>query len=242
MEDIAELEPSLALKAYSAILRGHQIFSEMEEYKDALSSVEMILTIFDHSYPQNRCDSYPYVGQEESFSMYKMEKDKIRKINSLGDIELKNGRIIPKKYIIRNSSSDLFFIAKEETGLLGLTAREDDKDFPVEKMDVVNFIHELVKNAKNTCELKLSAQSSKPLKKRVLPNIARQTIAISVSRGSQQFFARIPEGIKKFNYVDPVASIPDRGLYLSSNKEFLATNHPWVYSLLQAQPYYSRQD
>lgn len=160
-EDISELKPDVAIRVYDAILK-HKYYlnaEEENEFKDKVENVRTILGILTHPWPQNRCDSYPYVSQEEGFCMFKMDKSSIKKINSEGDIELKNGRIILKDYIIRNSSNDSYFIAKERTGILGLTSREDENTPPVQKDDVVNYIEKLAKDAKRAYEARMQTNT-----------------------------------------------------------------------------------
>jgi hypothetical protein len=80
--------------------------------------------------------------------MFKLERNKIKTVNASGDVELKNGRIISRAYVVRNDPNrDDYIIAKEETGLLGLTNQEDDETPPVNKQAVVNYVHELVNKA-----------------------------------------------------------------------------------------------
>jgi hypothetical protein len=149
LEDIAKLKPSDAIKALKAVT-GRRISPEEKEYfinQDIFDDIKFIREILLHPCPENRCSSYLSVAHEKGYSTFKLERNKIKTVNVSGDVELKNGRIILGAYVLRNNlNKEGYIIAKEQTGLLGLTGREDDETPPVNKQAVVNYVHTLINN------------------------------------------------------------------------------------------------
>lgn len=174
---ISELKSEeVKIRALEAIIRRIVSSEEIAEFKslEIYECIEQIRNILSHPCPQNRNQSYPYVEQEKGFAIFKMDKFKyvkkdkqsVKEINTqtdkIGNILFQNGRIIPKTHIIRNSVLDHYFIAKEEIGLLGLTARENDETPYVTKGAVVNYITQQVITEMNKKILELNTKQKEP--------------------------------------------------------------------------------
>lgn len=153
IEDIAtSLKPEDAISAFQDIL-NHRINDipvdreKLFQQQKILDSVQAIEQFFKHGWPQNRPESNPYFGQEEGFSTFKLERSHIQSIGR-DNVKLKNGKIIPGYEVIRNDpDKDTYIIAKEPTGLLGLTSYDDDTTPAVVKGDVVTYISYLINKA-----------------------------------------------------------------------------------------------
>ncbi len=142
----SELNPVDAIRALKATANGMVLPDDINFFqeKDLWEYIKQSRRILIHDYPQNRAESYSYVGQEVGYAMFELERAKIKTVHPDRSIELKNGRMISKHCIIRNSDRDVFMIAKEKMGLLGLTGREDDITPPVTKAAVTYYIDQLV--------------------------------------------------------------------------------------------------
>lgn len=185
LEDIhdAERKPVLKSDQIIAVLEAMDnkkplIPEEIAEFKrqDVWESIETVREILNHPYPENRAESYPYVGQEEGFSMFHLNAEDCVKLldhkmtlstehqivthgipKTVYDVIYKNGRQIKADHVIRltyNAEGIDDFVGKEPVGKLSLTNLDDATTHYVRKKSVVDYIKLLVKNAIDLQEAK----------------------------------------------------------------------------------------
>jgi hypothetical protein len=71
LEDIAKLKPNDAIEALKTVTENYISSEEKKTFENQkiLDDIEFIRRILLHPCPENRNISYPYVGQEEGYSI-----------------------------------------------------------------------------------------------------------------------------------------------------------------------------
>lgn len=178
LDDIQETERSEPLNPYQAINALKVMISDKplssDEYdafakQDVLGSITTMKEILAHPCPQNRAGSYPYVDQQEGFSIFHVDSHDCDKLidkeatmktrrASHGvfkfDVVYKNGRVVKADDVISLFKTDIDgfivdwdFVGKEPAGKLSLTNLEDDQTPAVTKNATIDYIELLIKQA-----------------------------------------------------------------------------------------------
>lgn len=149
LDAVSDLLPQDAIYALEAMLKKPETIAiaDIAKFKsqNIWECIQQVHNIFSHPCPENRSESYPYVGQEDGFCMARIDRETVsREVELTGDLILKNGRVILKSHVVRNRLDCDYLIIKEQTGLLGLTKLDDNKSPPITKNRVVVYISQLI--------------------------------------------------------------------------------------------------
>jgi hypothetical protein len=150
-DSIANLKPKDAIKALKSMSESNISQKDIIIFKqqDVWGEVEQIHKIFVHPCPQNRAESYPYVGQVVNCAAYHICDVNFKELIDSGKsttnkVYFKNGRVVEQREIIRYLPRNQDFIGLEPEGLLSLTAQEDSRTPSVTKEAVINYIKNLM--------------------------------------------------------------------------------------------------
>lgn len=167
-EIIKECRPDIACYALKAIFDDdiYQHIKTHPEFKefDLLGTIDFFRRIINHLHPQNRSESYPYIGQEPGQVMFAIREADISsreiKDEKTTQIKLINGTIITQDMIIsdktnhpqyKNPPPDMLTVfAREPEGLLGLSAKG-----PITKEELVKYLKELCQAEEKEMDEKL---------------------------------------------------------------------------------------